>query len=230
MKDNKQKVLIFGSYSDSLINFRFDLIRELMNRDFQVIAISPIDNKFRQTKAKLLSINVDLIGIKLSRAGLNPYKDLKSLFDFFLLVRRIKPNIVISYTVKPNIVVGLTKFIFNKFSFFPMITGLGYGFTEGKGIKRFIVSIIIKPLYSIALNMANVILFQNKDDLDFFKVSGITSSDALCKVIDGSGVNQKKFQMTQLPKKNIFLMLSRLVKDKGVLEYLEAARLIKQKD
>jgi len=176
---------------------------------------------------EMREIGLEYHSIRIKRGGLNPFFDILTLFDIIKLISKYKPYKVVSYTVKPVIYSGLACIYKNYNNYFPMITGLGYAFTEGKGFKRFLIKNILKKLYKISLIKAKKVIFQNEDDLNYFYDLNIIRKKGC--IVDGSGVDISYFSKSPLGKEPVFLMLSRILKDKGVIEYMHAASLVKLK-
>ena len=225
-----KQILIISSELFSLINFRGSLIKKLIDCGHKVTALAPKEkNNNEDTIQKLKSMGVVLKSYSLSRASLNPFKDYLSYKSIHFVISKTKPDIVIAYTAKPVIYAGIAMRHFPKISFFPLITGLGYGFTEGDGIKRKLIKQIMIVLYRRGLKSSEGIIFQNSDDEKLFYKLKILSKNQLSHIVNGSGVDLDLFPFSPLPKKPIFLMLSRLLVDKGVREYVEAAKIIKSR-
>jgi glycosyltransferase involved in cell wall biosynthesis len=219
-------ILIVTSYAPSLINFRLSFIKKLLNRGFRVSVASP-KNKFTQNRKKILkNLGVNIYIFSLSSVGLSFFKDLKSILAILKIVRYCKPNIVISYTIKPVIYAGLVLNFFKKIVYYPMITGLGYVFINKDFINHKILKIFIIVLYRLSLKSAKKIIFQNKDDQNLFLKLKIIKKKKLSDVVSGSGVDLKEYPISKLPKKPVFLMVARLLVDKGVREYVEAAKIV----
>ena len=145
-------------------------------------------------------------------------------------MRQEKPDMVLSYTIKPNIWAALAA-DWNKIPSIAMITGLGYTFTNtNKVLKQRIVKHIAKKLYQVATKKNQLVIFQNPDDLHDFINSGCLIDKSKAKLVNGSGVDTLHYRSTPLPDKPVFLMISRLLKAKGVQEYAEAAIKIKQEN
>jgi len=176
---------------------------------------------------KLKSMGVIFKSYSLSRAGLNPFKDYLSYKSICFVISQCKPDIVIAYTAKPVIYAGMAMRHFPKISFFPLITGLGYGFTEGDGLKRKLIQQLMIILYRKGLKNSKGIIFQNPDDERLFYKLKIIFKNMSSHIVHGSGVDLDLYPFSPLPKKPIFLMLARLLIDKGVREYAEAARIVK---
>ena len=221
-------ILIISSELFSLINFRSSLIKYLIDRGHRVTALVPKEKyNSEDTIQKLKSMGVVFKSYSLSRAGLNPFKDYSSYKSICFIISQCKPDIVIAYTAKPVIYAGMAMRQFPKISFFPLITGLGYGFTEGVGIKRKLIRQLMIVLYRKGLKSAERIIFQNSDDEKLFYKLKIIFRNMPTHIVHGSGVDLDLYPFSPLPKKPIFLMLARLLIDKGVREYAEAARIVK---
>ena len=217
-------ILIIASYGPSLINFRLPLIKKLLSRGYKVSVASPNDEFSENLKKKLKDLEVNINIFILSRQSLNIIKDFKSLLEIYKIIRNTKPNIIISYTAKPVIYTGLVLRLFKKISYFPLITGLGFAFTESSSIKLKILKYLMTKLYHEGLKSSAKIIFQNKDDQSLFLELKIIKK--LSYVVNGSGVDLNSYPLTDLPSKPIFLMIARLLVDKGVREYFEAAKIV----
>ena len=219
------KILVMAGYAKSLVNFRGPLLSALARAGHEVIASAPeCDEDIKQ--------NLDNMGIKycslpLERTGMNPVKDVISLIRMVRFFRSLKPDIVLSYTVKPVIYGSLAA----KWAGVPfihsIITGLGYAFM-GEGYKGLVIKRFVAGLYRAALRYNMSVFFQNPDDLDLFVTLHIVD-ERKTVLVNGSGVDID-FYTTDLPgNAPAFLMIARLLRDKGVQEYVEAARILKSK-
>ena len=224
-----KKLVIVCSYAPSLINFRGELLNELSSRGYKILALAPSDTIDKNVKRKLSEINVKLKGYFLDKSNLNFFQNYFSYLEIYKILKSYKPSKIIAYTAKPIIFSGLALRHFSNISFYPIITGLGYGFTKGREYKRKIIKILLIFLYTLSLKYSSKIFFQNKDDKNLFIKLKIINKKKKIFIINGSGVNLKIFNRTVLPKKPIFLMLSRLLIDKGVREYFDAAISVKKK-
>jgi glycosyltransferase involved in cell wall biosynthesis len=223
-----KKIIIVSNSSSNLINFRGQLIKKLIDEKFQVSVIIPNKNFTRDFETKILKLGAKTYTIPLDRAGLNPFRDFTTYLALRSIFKKIKPKIVISYTSKPIIYSGLAIGKNKKINFFPNLTGLGYGFTENIGFKRVFVNFILKILYKLSLKFSTSIIFQNPDDELLFRNLNIVKKNKTY-IVNGSGVDLDYYTPSALPSAPIFLMLSRLVADKGVMEYCEAAKIIRTK-
>ena len=225
-----KKVLIITSELFSLINFRGSFIKNLISRGHKVTALSPIEKNISQDLIhKLKNMGVTLKDYDLSRNSINPFKDYLSYKSIRNIISQSNPDIVIATTAKPVIYAGMAMRYFPKINFFPIITGLGYGFIDGDGIKRKFIRQFMILLYKLGLKNACSIIFQNIDDEKLFYKLNIINRNKPSQVVNGSGVDLNIYKFSPLPKKPIFLMVSRLLIDKGVREYVDAASLVKIK-
>jgi glycosyltransferase involved in cell wall biosynthesis len=226
----QKHIAFISNTSSSLINFRGHLLKELLNLKFKIVVIAPNDDSFKTAKKYLKKIGIKLESYSLSRAGLNFFQDYRSYLAISSFLKKYRPNLVLAYGAKPVIYGGLAAHnLLPGASFFSLITGLGYGFTYEKSIKRWFVRNILIMMYRKSLKNAAGVIFQNPDDKKKFLNLKIIAKNKKAHVVNGSGVNLKEYPLCQLPKKPVFLMLARLVADKGVREYFEAARLVRQK-
>jgi glycosyltransferase involved in cell wall biosynthesis len=222
---NKKTMLLVGVEPDSLLNFRGELLKILVNSNLSVTTISrPLDEN---QKIKLESLGVDNEQVDFSRNGLNPITDVKTFFSLFFAYKKIGPSIVLSYTIKPIIWGGIASRFF-KLDFYALITGLGFAF-QGDSFKRKLLTKLVVFLYKIALKSSKSVIFQNEDNLNLFVDKGIILRSKT-HVVNGSGVDVEKFNVVTFPKGNIhFLCISRLLSEKGLREYAAAARIVKYK-
>ena len=166
--------------------------------------------------------------IELSRTGMNPLADLKAALGMYGLIRKIKPTRMLAYTIKP-IVYGLLAGRFAGVAHrFALITGLGYTF-QGEEEGRSKVRWLVQKLYGAALSGAHKVFFQNPDDELLFRSLAILPKSVPSCVVNGSGISVDQFVVAGLPADPQFLLIARLLGDKGVREYAEAASQLKQR-
>jgi len=177
----------------------------------------------------LQELGADYRQIPLHRTGLNPLKDVKTLFSLRKVLKEIKPDIVFSYTVKPIVYGSIAAHMAGVRRMYALISGLGYVFI-GQTFKQRLLTQIVAFLYRRGLKYNQVVFFQNPDDLHLFVSKSIVPKTVKPVLVNGSGVNIEKFAFAP-PKLSpvTFLLIARLIKDKGILEYVESARLLKQK-
>jgi len=218
-------VLVAASYSPSLVNFRGALISAMRARGHQVHACAPGLPDDQATRAWLEERGVVCHDAPLRRAGLNPLHDLRALLALVRLMRRIRPVVFLGYTIKPVIWGILAARWAGVPQRVALITGLGYAFIGETAGLRAIVKRLAQMLYSLAMRSATLIFFQNPDDRADFQQLKILPEDAAFKLVNGSGVDIDKFKLAALPEgQTRFLLIARLLGDKGIREYIEAAR------
>jgi glycosyltransferase involved in cell wall biosynthesis len=221
------KILIIGSWPRSLVNFRGKLIDELLVRGHEIYPCAGgTDSSVIEW---LCTRGIRYHSLPLERTGLNPFKDIILLIKLIQLINRIKPDIVIGYTIKP-IVYGLIAARICKVTYlYALITGLGSTFLETSSKRQKLVKLLVPYMYKLALKNCTNIFFQNKDDKDEFIAKKIISKDMNYSITNGSGVDVHHFQSAPQPQGDlVFLFIARLLKDKGIVEYVEAARNLKK--
>ncbi len=223
------KLLICGSYASSLWRFRADLLKSLILAGHEVVVAVPCLSSDSKTLTWLQQNQIRAFEIKLERTGINPISDLKSCYQLYRIVKREKVDVFIGYTIKPVIWGVLASWL----AFVPkrvaLITGLGYAFTGNASGKRAVIQNLAKALYKFSLRKATQVFFQNRDDLRDFRKLGLLKKSTPIKIINGSGVDTDYFSLSEVPSTNFrFLLIARMLGDKGIREFVAAARLIKQ--
>lgn len=222
----RARVVVLGSYAPSLILFRGPLIAELVRRGYEVIAMAPrID---AATEAAVRAIGATPQEIALDNASMSPTATMATIRALEAAFRRIAPQAVIAYTIKPVTLGTLAAARAKVPTIVALITGLGFAFTDGGGLKRRLSRVAATLLYRRALKKASSVIFQNPDDRAFFRAAGILRRDDAA-VVNGSGIDLARFEPAPLPDAPIFLMIARLLGDKGVREYAAAAAAVKVK-
>jgi len=224
------KIVVIGGYAPSLINFRGPLLRRLVALGHEVHALAP--HHIPDVGPQLEAMGVEYHIIPLQRRGFNPIADIGSLLHIKQIMHRIDPQLVFSYTFKPVVYGSMAArmaWVDHKKKVYAMITGLGYAFTEDKGLKRRILFNIAKGMYSSGLDNCDGVIFQNPDDEAFFRKLGVIPEYKETLVVNGSGIDLEHFNVAPLPQQPIFLCLSRLVRSKGVALFAEAARRLKER-
>jgi len=215
-------VAIVINTSWNIINFRMGLLKALQKNGYRVVAIAPID----EYSKKFEDLGVEFHNIIINNKGTNPFEEIKLIFDFYRLYKEIKPDVLLHYTIKPNIYGNLAARIL-KIPVISNVSGLGTVFlSDGLSSK------IARKLYKIALRFPKKVFYQNKHDRDLFVSSHLVSIERT-DVLPGSGIDINKFKpiVNSLIKNNSlrFLFIARLLKDKGLIEFIEAAKRMKQK-
>lgn len=207
------KILISINTSWNIYNFRVELIKALQSKGHQIIALAPKDEYI----TKLETLGIKCIDINMNQQGINPFHDLKLIRDYYSIFKTIQPDLILSYTIKPNIYGNLAARMLT-IPTINNISGLGTIF-----IKKTIVSYIGRLLYKIGLASSSHVFFQNNEDRQLFLKHKLIKSTKN-SVIPGSGVDITYFKSNRTTNQgNRFLFVGRLIRDKGVIEFLEAA-------
>ena len=224
-----KKILIVGALADSLWNFRGPLIRELAQRGHRVVTASaPSTSDAREAITKL---GAELHEIPMARGGTNPVSDLCCLTALAVLMRHVRPEIVLSYTMKPVIYGSLAARLTGVPRIVALITGLGYLFDDERNAdpKDRLARFVGRRLLRRGLAAAHAVILQNEDDLSDLRRSGLLTPAHAIHRIAGSGVDLERFAIAPFQENAPceFLMIARLLRAKGVREYVEAARAVR---
>lgn len=215
-----RRVLILTNSINGLYNFRIELIKKLLDSGFEVIISSPKDAK----GAFFSDMSCRVIDTPIERRGINPIRDFNLFVRYIKIISKIKPDIVLTYTIKPNVFGGLCCSLL-KIPYIANVTGLGSSIVN-KGFVR----AISLSLYKLGLRKASKVFFQNSTNKNFFIDNKIIDTDN-AKLIPGSGVNISHHFFEEYPPddKHIrFLFIGRIMRDKGIDELFEAASVIKK--
>ncbi|MGV1015871.1 MAG: glycosyltransferase family 4 protein [Fluviibacter phosphoraccumulans] len=222
----KEKFLLIAGYADSLINFRGPLIKEILRRGVEVHVAAPAILSNSLVKSKLVTLGVNVHDIHLWRTGMNPLADFCSLFDMYRLMREISPLHVLAYTSKPIIYGTPAAWLLGIPNRYALVTGLGYAFTAPG--QRGVLRRLVQVLYARALVRTSLVFFQNPDDELLFRQLGLLAPSVRSCILNGSGVDLSTFVVAPIPTGGPhFLLIARLLGDKGVREYVAAACLVK---
>ncbi len=215
------RIAIVLNSSWNVYNFRLGLINTLKNNGHHIIVIAPEDDY----SAKLKSSGFEYRSIQMESSGVNPVKDISLLFELYKVYKEVQPDIVLHYTVKPNIYGTIAASLLH----IPCINnvcGLGTVF-----LKKGLVSLVAKTLYRIAFRFPDKVFFQNEDDYQLFLQEKLVKNN-IADYIPGSGINLSDFTPAEKIEKKAgkftFLVISRLIYDKGIMEYVEAINILKK--
>lgn len=228
------KFVLISNNLNSVKNFRTDLLLAIAKRGYEIHILAPSMELFVNEKNLFQSYGFVLHEISLSRAGTNPIADFKTCCNIYQILRRIKPNAVLAYTIKPVIYGMLAAHLAAVPQRFALISGLGFAFqTHEQSQKLSVIKKIINCLYTAALSRSSKVFFQNHDDQQLLRQLGILKPAIPAVVVNGSGVNISHFHPVPAHQVNTqyspsFLMVARLLHDKGIREYFQAATQLKQ--
>ncbi len=227
-KAKQKKILILGALPRSLVNFRGPLIKALQQKD--LIVHTAANGRNERTETTLTSWDVTYSPVKISRSGMNPFADMQTVWSLIKLIKRIKPDVVLNYTIKPVVFGGLAARFCGVNQVYSMVEGLGRAFMPWESFAHGVSSIIAKLLYRISLPLSKKVFFLNPDDLHHFVKSKYLAKNKAV-LLNGIGVDLDHYAVRPIKSstKIKFLMIARLLRDKGVFEYIEAAKAIKKK-
>ncbi len=225
----QKKFVLLGNHAQLLVNLRGVLLQDIKALGYEIHAVAPDFDQSFKAQDFLADNAIIMHQVNFSRAGLDPFSNLYSILKLFLLMRKIRPDFFLTYTVKPVILGGLAAWMANVPHRIALITGLGYGFTGNLTGKRRLISSILRMFYRLALNKSEIVFFQNPDDETLFRKEKILSDKIPSYVVNGSGIDLTYFTPASFPDGGDlrFLMIARLLGDKGVREYVKAAQIIK---
>lgn len=218
------KIAVVTAATNTIPRFRIDMIDEFIRRGCEVVVFG--DEPASQWGEYFSEHGVDYRVYSVSRNGTNPIADLKTKGELRSLFESEHPDKVFTYQAKPNIYGSLAAHKAGIQDIYVMMGGLGSVF-RAEDPKSRIIGTIVGSEYRAALKHAKVVFFQNTEDVDLFVSKGFVDPEKIV-MTRGSGVNLERFPQCPLPDKDSFLFVGRLVRGKGVFDYLEAARIVKR--
>ena len=218
-KDMKKKILFLVNHDVVIYNFRLELVERLLNDGYEVHISSPYGERIEDLKA----IGAIFHEIEMERHGMNPVKEVELIITYRRLFKEIKPDVILGYTIKPNIY-GAMVAAEKRIPFIANITGLGTA-VENPGISQKLMIV----LYKMAFRNIQKVFFQNTENQQFFIKHNIAVDRH--GLLPGSGVNLQRFPIKEYPDDSVvrFAFISRIMKEKGIDQYLDAAKAIKEK-
>lgn len=218
-----KRLLILSNAAGGLYNFRFELIQRLINDGYEVYFSVP--NPEDHPKVVFLQeLGAKYIRTVINSRGFNPFVELKLIGSYIRIIKKINPDIILTYTVKPNLY-GTFSATLYKVPVIMNITGIGSSLVSGR------LKYLVKKLYKYVCQKASCVFFQNESNRNYFVTNSIADKEQT-RLIPGSGVNVDKFKpankKTQTEKLK-FLFIGRIMKEKGIVEYLKAAEKITKK-
>ena len=218
------KILVVSPKNKTVFNFRGDLIKDMIAKGNEVYVTGP--NKDFVEDIMDLGVK-EFIEVPLVKDNTSISGDFIYLKKLKRVIANVQPELMFAYTIKPVIYGSLAAKSCGVKKIYPMVTGLGRVYAS-ENLKTKMVRAVIKVLYQKAFKACDKVIFQNPDDVREF-VAGNYLPANKCVVVNGSGVNMDRFYRSDLPDKPVFLMVSRIIKEKGVLDFAQAAREVKKK-
>lgn len=213
------KILILTNYANGLYLFRKELLQRFVQLDYEVTVSVPYDENCKKIEA----LGCKIVETEFERRGNNPIRDLHLFRNYRKILKNEKPDVVLTYTIKPNLYGGLACRIL-KVPYLMNITGLGTAIE-----KEGLLSKALLGFYRLVTPNAACVFFQNEGNRQFMQKNGIAGKNS--RLLNGSGVNLEEHPLTAYPSEEeglIFLAVIRIMKDKGIEEYLKAAQRLKK--
>lgn len=221
------KVVVLSSLSWSLVNFRGALIARMAAAGHDVVACAP--DAEPDVVAALARMGVRFELTHMARAGTNPLRDLATLAAYVRLIRKERPDVVVAYTQKPIIYGGIATRLVGRARFYAIMSGLGYVFSDEAATRRSLRR-LVSTLYRAGVRRARCIFVFNGDDRRMMRENGIIDDRQRVLQVGGSGVDTRHYAEQPMPAGPMtFLMMGRLMRDKGVGEYVAAARRVRSR-
>ena len=228
-----KKIFLIGTTASNLYIFRKDLILSCISQDIKVYALVSEPDNFWNNKIK--ETGAHLLEYKMNRSGLNPLSDIKSILQIKDYINEYKPDVVFSFFTKPVLYGSLAAKISNTPQIVGMIEGLGSPFTEhpnGQALKMKIIRFIQISLYRIVFPFLDKIIFLNSDDpYDLIKKNRIYHKKDVISILGPIGLDLKDYPYSSWDsnKPMTFIFVARLLAEKGIYEFIEAAKIVKEK-
>ncbi|MCR5539550.1 MAG: glycosyltransferase family 4 protein [Ruminococcus sp.] len=223
MKKN-QTVVVLSCHTPSLFWFRMEMMEEFIKRGHKVYALA--NESEADWADKFAEHGVKYIQIDVQRNGVNPLNDVKAFFSIRKQLKKINPDKIFTFQAKTIIYGTMAANSLGINKVFPLVAGMGSVFLNNDLKSRIIRKIMVLE-YKISMQYCGYVFFQNHDDEKIFRDCGIIGKQRIV-MLHGSGVNTEKFEVTPLPDSTSFLCISRLIKDKGLYEYLKACDKVKK--
>ncbi len=214
-----KKILFLVNHDVVIYNFRLEIVERFISDGHEVHISSPYGERIDE----LIKLGAVYHEIQMDRHGLNPVEELRILGNYKKMIKRIKPDICLGFTIKPNIYGAIAARRYN-IPFVANITGLGTA-VENPGVSQ----MIMVALYKYAFKDIQRVFYQNEENKQFFVYHGIENGKG--QLLPGSGVNLERYSYREYPEDGVikFAFISRIMKEKGIDQYLDAAKEIKQK-
>lgn len=223
----KRKILILCNRASGLYDFRGMLIRTFIEKGYHVQAVVPVTDESAEiaSEEKLLALGCELKAMPIDRRGINPVEDIKLLVRYMTFLHKEKPDLVITYTIKCNLYGGIVCRVL-QIPYAINVTGLGTAFQSNGMVHK-----LVTALYKFSCKKAKVVFFENEANLQFFIDKGMVEVEKTYRLY-GAGVDLERFTIAEYPDAEEpmrFLFIGRVMKEKGIDEFFEAARYITQK-
>lgn len=219
------RIVVLSSHTPSLFWFRMDMMQMFKECGYEVIAAG--DQPESEWQQRFAERGIPYRQVYVSRNGTNPITDLKTFASIYALLKELRPSKIFTYQAKTVIYGGMAANLLGIREVYPLIAGVGSMFLKNN-LKTKILRGIMLAEYRVGMRKCPTVFFQNRDDEQVFRDYGVIRKQKTA-MIHGSGVNLDRFQVMQFPERFGFLCISRMIRDKGVAEYLEACKKIRER-
>ncbi len=219
-------IIVVGNYARSLYRFRGQLMKSLVLKGHRVIGCAPKIDGWTQNALQALGVEWHSIPMKRGLAFF--LLDLWTVVALYRLCRKYRPAIILNYTIKPVIYGSIAAWLARVPCRACIITGLGSTFNKTNLVAA-ALRYIIRTMYRMALRSVHVVIFQNNDDRELFCKEGILSNNKRAIVVHGSGVDLTEYAFSNLPNRPKFLLVARLIEEKGIKEFCNASARLKKR-
>lgn len=221
--------VLVASDAVSFVDFRGDLIRAVLARGHRVVCFAPVADQ--GVESTLSEWGAEVEYLPLDRTGISPLSDLRYILRLWRGFRRLRPDVVMGYTPKPSIYATIAAWLAHAPLRVPLVTGLGFAFVETDSRTAAFVQRVARLLYWAAFTCATSVIFQNSENHARLKGLGLVPGGLPVTVVKGSGIALERFPQAPVPPFHgglVFVLVGRLIRAKGLLEYAQAARRLKQ--
>jgi glycosyltransferase involved in cell wall biosynthesis len=225
-----RKAMLIGGCAKAMLRFRAALIRELSRQGQEVVAVAPQTDAETEHALRAQGLT-RFIAAPLDRAGMNPMHDLVALWSLHRAIARERPDTVLTYNIKPMVYGTLAAWLAGTKRRIAMVEGLGYAYTPGRELKRRVARALSNVLYRIPCTLAHGLVVLNEDDRAFFADRFLRANTDRIHLLPGIGVDLDEYRREPLPEGPLtFVLIGRLLRDKGVIDFVNAARQVKVSD
>lgn len=225
----RSTIAVVCSYTVSLVNFRFRLLQAMVENGHEVVAFGP--ERDAPTIEALAGIGVRFVQVPMARAGLDPLQDLQTLAALWVALRKLSPDVILCYTMKPIVYGLLAARLAGVPQRHALVTGLGYVFSGDEDNSRLpLIRYIATRLYRAALHGDGRVFVYNEADAEDIRAGRMVRDPARIVSVPGSGVDLQRYVATEVPQHGpVFLMVARLLREKGPREFVDAARMVRRR-
>ncbi len=220
------RVVVVGVTAEGMLNFRGEMLRSMVANGHKVLALAPENDAGVRTALDTMGVAYSTFPLR--RTGTNPLRDVSTILSLARIFRQFRADAVLVYAAKPVVYGSFAARLAGVRQRAALITGVGSALGGGPGLRRRALSRVLRSLYAVALHQVHVVFFQNPDDDRLFRSLGLVGKRQLVVLVNGSGVDLTHFSPAALPPPPVtFLMMSRLIREKGIDQYVEAARRVR---